>query len=66
MELRAFWLGIGFVVGSVILLIMERTTPKNERVLVKPWVTYSHESVQFSIILKAAMGFILNMIGLFL
>jgi hypothetical protein len=66
MQLGIFALGIAFAMGSLILLIIKRTTPRNKRVLVKPWVTYSHESVQFYIILMAAIDIILIVMGLFL
>lgn len=66
MNLQAFSVGVVFIVGAVVLLLIEKTTPKNELVPAKPWVYYSHWSVQMSIILMVVMGVVLIMLGMVL
>jgi len=66
MNLQAIALGVISLTACFILFLLEKTTPKNERVPVKPFFTYSHESVRIHIIFLLAMGVILIVIGLVL
>lgn len=66
MNLQAITLGAISLIACLILLLLEKTTPKNERVPMKPFITYSHESARIQIILLLIIGVILTMIGLVL
>ena len=66
MNLQATALGVISLIACFILFFLEKTTPKNERVPVKPFITYSHESVRIQIIFLLAIGVILIVIGLVL
>lgn len=63
MNLQAISVGIIFLAVSFILFLIEKTTPKNERVPVRIWFSQSHESVYISIVAMLAMGAILIIIG---
>jgi hypothetical protein len=58
--------GVISLIAGFVLFILEKTTPGNQRVPVKPFVTYSHESVRIQIIFLLFTGMIFVMIGLVL
>jgi len=66
MNLQAVSVGIICLVGSAVLLLLEKTTPKGERVSTRIWFSQSHESVRISIILLVIMGLVLLTLGLIL
>lgn len=66
MNLHVIALGVISLIACLVLFILEKTTPKNERVPVKPFISYSHESVRIQIILVFIIGVILFAIGVVL
>ncbi|MBS7632787.1 hypothetical protein KEJ15_04085 [Candidatus Bathyarchaeota archaeon] len=66
MNLQVIALGVISLIACLVLFILEKTTPKNKRVPVKPFISYSHESVRIQIILVFIIGVILFAIGVVL
>lgn len=66
MNLPAIAIGVISLIACFILFFLEKTTPKNEKVPVKPFITYSHEWVRIQIIFLLIIGVILVAIGLVL
>jgi len=58
--------GIISLIAGFVLFILERTTPRNERVPVYPFFTFSHEWCRLQIIFLLIIGVIFIMIGLVL
>ena len=66
MNLEAILIGIIPIVGSIVLFLLEKSTPKNELVPTRPWIYQSHEAVRISIFILLIMGAILIIMGLIL
>jgi hypothetical protein len=66
MNLQAVSVGIVFLVGALVLFLLDATTPKDERVPVRPWISHSHESVRLSIVALSVAGLVLTAVGLIL
>lgn len=66
MNLLALALGAISLMACSVLFLLEKITPKNERVLLGPFVTYSHESVRIQMIFLLIVGVVLVLIGLVL
>jgi archaellum biogenesis protein FlaJ (TadC family) len=64
MNVQAIALGVISLIACFILFFLEMITPKNERVHVTPFFTYSHEWVHMQIIFLSIIGAILIVIGL--
>jgi len=66
MNHQVITVGVISLIACLILFILEKTTPKNERVPVLPFWTYSHEWTRMQITLLLIIGVIFVAIGLIL
>jgi hypothetical protein len=66
MNYLAIAVGIISLIASLVLFILERATPRNERVPVYPFFTHSHEWCRMNVIFLLIISMIFIMIGLVL
>jgi hypothetical protein len=64
MNLQVIAVGVISLIACFLLLLLDKTTPKNKRVPIYPFFTFSHEWVRTQIIFLLIIGVIFIMIGL--